>query len=1049
MERVELCCHTGMSDDNSVATPKDLIQRAIDLGMKAIAITDLDSVQAFPDAYHYAEYLNEEHAKKLKEDGLPEEVPLKIIYGAELRIVDDEFSATENDKGRKLSDTFVAVNCETTGFAPAFDRLIEIGAVRFEDGIPEERFSMYINPGIAIPERVTNLTDIDDLTVSGAPTIDEVLPKFIEFCGDSMIVGHNLPFDLSFLRAEAKRLGIEYDPTAVDTLPLSRLVLDRSKLTLNSVADALGLSADKPTCAADDADLTGFIYLNLIDKLREQGIHTLSELDENGIYTSRAITSLKSKPVIVLAKNDTGLQKLYKMITLSHTTFCDGWRNVVPLSVLKEYREDLLVGSSPRRDRVLEAIAEHQPEDKIKQMAGFYDFLSIDPPCNLESMIGRYRNPDVKRLEDVQECIRKYIQTGESLGIPVVATSRVRYVCPEDEIAHRVLDDPARWSDLYFVIRDYHLMSTDEMLKEFEFLGEETARRIVVDNTNLIADMIEEVIPQRKGKQYPVYPNAEDELRRICAARVHEKYGDILPDIVRNRLDWELSHIADNGFASLYMYAHLLTKKSHEDGFPTMLRGIGGGSFVAFLAGITDVNPLEPHYLCPKCHHADFDTSSVMMTYPGAMAPDLPDKKCPICGEKLVKEGFNITEETFLGLHGDKEPDFDINFAANYRYKAVNYLEELPGIGELYLPGERCLMGEPKAEKAVRDYCDNHNLNLAEEERCRLTEMLSQVKSSDGWHTGSLIVVPEGVDIEYYTPIEGRRGTKNTHLDYYSINRCLLKMELLSHNALDMLQMLERETGVKPEVISLEDERMMSLFYSANALGIDREEILDGLAGVPEFCYMSGDYVEFGQPKKFSDLAKLDALGHSTIDPEGDMKGILSKFESLSECIATRDDVMHYLLDKGLTRDDAFTIMEWVRKGKAYKNSRFGFKQSMLEIMTEHGVPEDFIDICKDIRYLFPKAHTVAYTLLAWRILYYKLYYPEAFYKAYVRHYANMEMLPFMNGAKLAEEYYRELMKEKRAGQLSSVRRELLRDCRVAVEMYARGITPDKIWEES
>ncbi|SCY70040.1 DNA polymerase-3 subunit alpha [Lachnospiraceae bacterium XBB2008] len=1048
MERVELCCHTGMSDDNSVASPKNLIQRAIDLGMKAIAITDLDSVQAFPDACHYTEYLNEEHAKKLREAGLPEEEPLKLIYGAELRVVDDEFSATENDKGQSLSDTFVAVDCETTGFSPAFDRLIEIGAVRFEDGIPEERFSTYINPGIAIPEEITNLTDIDDLTVSGAPTIDEVLPKFFEFCGESMIVGHNLPFDLSFIKAEAKRLGIDFEPTSIDTLPLSRLVLNLGSYRLNTVANALGLSAEKPECAADDAELAGFIYTSLIDKLKEQGINTLTELDENGIYSSKAVTGLKSEPVIVLAKNDTGLHNLYKLITLSHTTFCDGWRKVVPLSVLKEYRGDLIIGTSPGRMEVLEAIGARQSEEMINSTAGFYDFLTIEPPCNLDYLTDWFRCPEINNMEDIKECIGKYVKTGETLGIPVVASARVKYACAEDDIAHRILADHSGWCDCDRDRADNHLMSAEEMMAEFEFLGEETARKIVVDNTNLIADMIGEVSPQKKGKQYPVYPDAEDKLREICEARAHEIYGDKLPDEVSDRLEKELSRITENGFASLYMYAYLLVKKSHEDGFPTQLRGSGGGSFVVYLAGITDVNPLEPHYLCDKCHYAEFDLSGIESMYPGAMAPDLPDKKCPVCGEELRKEGFNIPVETFLGFHGDREPDFDINFAVQYRFKAVEYLKGLPGIGELYIPGTYVYMSEVEAEKAVRDYCDKHHMELPEEETGRITKMLSSVRKRDGMHPGGVIAVPEGVDVEYYTPIEAERGTHTTHLEYYSIDNCLLKIDLLMHKALDMLQMLEQETGVNPSDIPLEDEKMMSLFYSAEALGIDREGITDGLAGLPEFGAMRGDWAKIGQPKRFSDIAKIDALCHDSFDQEGNVEGILSKFGSLSECIATRDDVMHYLLDKGLSREDAFKIMEWVRKGKACRHSRFGFKPEMLQEMTDHGVPEEYIDACKDIMYLFPKAHTVQYTFLAWRILYYKLYYPEAFYKAYVRHYANMDKLPFLNGVEQAEGYYKYLMKMKQAGHLNSVQRTLFRDSKVALEMYARGITPDKSWEK-
>lgn len=841
MERVELCCHTGMSGDNSVASPRDLIKKAMELGMKAIAFTDIDSVQALPEACDTAKYMNEDRTRERKDAGLPEEEPLKVLYGAELRIIEDESSA-----------------------------------------------STYI-------------------------------------------------------------------------------------------------------------------------------------------------------PMVVLAKNDTGLKNLYKMITLSHTTYINGWCRGIPISKLEEYRKELLIGSTS----VLNEIAANQPEENIDRAAAFYDFLIVEPPCNLDYMVELNVFPDIKEPEDVRESIRRLIQTGEKLGIPVAASSIVRYVDQNDETAHRILADHNGRDDYDRDRGDHHLMSTDEMLAEFDFLGEEAARKIVVDNTNLISDQVGEVCPVKKGKRNPVYPEAELRLQEICDARVHELYGDDLPKEVSERLDKEMSWITDNGFASLYMYPLLLIKKSHEEGFPTLLRGLGGASFVAFLAGATDANPLKAHYICRKCRYTDFDTDRIKGMYPGAIGYDLPDRKCPVCGEDLSKDGFNVIEETFLGFRGDKEPDFDINFASEYRAKAAEYLAGLPGISETYIAGTVSKYGEKTADMIIRDYCVNKDLPLSDENYDHIADMLTHVRMTDGIHPGGVVIVPDGMDIHDHTPIQNKDGILSTHMEYHSVDSCLQKMDLLAHTAIDKLRMLEQETGVGIEEIPLEDEKMMSLFYGTEAFGIKREELSHGLAGVPEFSSMIGDLIDTVKPASLSDLIRLDGALHGTGVWKENAEELVKEGKEFRTCISTRDDIMLYLLDKGLSREDAYNIMEWVRKGKAHSQNRYGLKPEMEQNMLEHGVPEWYIDSCRKIRYLFPKAHSVQYTIQSWRLLYYKLYYPEAFYRSYAKHCISGNSGVFEHGMEYAKTRYKNLMKEKQAGYLSTCQEKLLNDCIVAIEMFARGIKPD------
>lgn len=750
--------------------------------------------------------------------------------------------------------------------------------------------------------------------------------------------------------------------------------------------------------------------------------------------------SMIADRVIALAQNDTGLLNLFKLITLSHTLYCHESGKAIPLSVLEEHRDGLIIGSSAGRSAALQTMFDRHTDEEIAKCAKLYDFLTVLPPGSMDYYVEFPVQENAAMTKHIQD-IAKLLQIGETLNIPVVATSHVSYADPGDKIAQKILAAHNYRIDFGWEQAEHHLMSTEEMLSEFAFLGRDEALKIVVTNSNLIADRIEEVSIDKKQKTRPVYPDAGDRLKELCTKRAHEIYGETLPKEVEDRLEKELPGIIDCGFASMYMYAHSLTEKSREDGFPTLIRGMGGASFVSFLAGISEVNPLSPHYLCPECRYIDFDMSGIPSMYPGAIGLDLPDRKCPECGADLSKEGFNIIEETFLGLRGDKEPDFDINFAAQYRGKAAEYLRKLPGIGKAYAAGTISTVTESKAASMIDDYCKKNRLRIPAEKKKRIVEILNRVREKDGIHPGGIVILPEDADINMFTPVREYKDGLATLIDYYSFDNCLTKLDLLTHNAHDMLHMLEQETGVKLNDIPLEDERIMSLFYSTKALGFQREELPNGLNGIPGFSSMDEDFFKLGQPKRFSDLIALDGLYHGTGTwTKNAEKNLRSGKWTLADCISTRDYIMHYLLDKGLDRKSAFSIMEWVRKGRATgRRSRYGFKPEMLQEMFDHEVPNRFIDSCRNIEYLFPKAHAVQYTIQAWRLLYFKLYYPEEFYKAYIRYEAIRESDLFKYGLEHALDIFKALNRKRPGDEISDGHRKLLKDSLVAIEMYSRA----------
>ncbi len=1030
-KRVELHCHTKMSDMDGVSDAKTLIKAAHRFGMPALAITDHGDVQAFPEVNHALE--------DLKLDSF------KPIYGVEGYIVDDYKQVVTKNKDCDVDNDYVVFDLETTGFSPVTNRIIEIGAVKIHNGEIVDRFSEFVNPKVPIPFRIEQLTSINDSMVENAEPIEVLFPRFVEFCQGCVLVGHNVAFDISFIEENGERLGMPVEYTTVDTVGISRMFLPQlGKHTLDAVAKELKIVLDHHHRAVDDAECTALIFLKFLQMMKEREITKLETLNEMSKLNVKSIQRMPTYHCILLAKNDIGRVNLYKLVSESHLTYYARHPRM-PKTLIDKYREGLIIGSACEAGELYRALLDGKSEKEIARIVSFYDYLEIQPVGNNRFMIQSDKIENVNSEEDIRKINKEIVALGEKFNKPVVATCDVHFCNPEDEVYRRIImagqgfDDADNQAPLY-------LHTTDEMLEEFGYLGAQKAEEVVITNTNKIADMVEYICPVRPDKCAPVIPNSDQLLTDICYRKAHEMYGETLPEIVEARLERELNSIIKNGFAVMYIIAQKLVWKSVEDGYLVGSRGSVGSSFVATMAGITEVNPLSPHYYCGKCHYSDFDSPEVK-AYAGTAGCDMPDKQCPVCGSNLIKDGFDIPFETFLGFKGDKEPDIDLNFSGEYQSKAHKYTEVIFGAGQTFRAGTIGALADKTAFGYVKKYYEERGQHKRNCEIDRIVQGCVGVRRTTGQHPGGIVVLPFGEEINTFTPVQHPANdmttdTITTHFDYHSIDHNLLKLDILGHDDPTMIRMLEDLTGIDATAIPLDDPGVMSLFQDTSALKVTPEEIRGcqlGCLGVPEFgTDFAMQMLIDTKPKHFSDLVRIAGLSHGTDVWLGNAETLIKEgTATISTCICTRDDIMTYLIQMGVEPSHAFSIMENVRKGKVAKRKCKEWdtwKQEMLE----HGVPDWYIWSCEKIQYMFPKAHAAAYVMMAWRIAWCKINYPQAYYAAYFSIRAkgfNYELM--CQGKKrlydAVEEY------DKKGDDRSNKEDDTFKDLRICQEMYARG----------
>ena len=1021
VKRVELHCHTTMSDMDGVTDVKKLLKTAMGWGHQAMAITDHGVVQAFPDANHCVEGKD-----------------FKVIYGMEGYLVDDIKNIVTDSRGQSLDSTFVVFDIETTGFSAVNDRIIEIGAVKVENGMITEKFSEFVNPERPIPFEIEKLTSINDRMVEDAPNISVILPKFMDFCGGSVLVAHNADFDTGFIRHNCEVLGLPYDYTYVDTLGIARSFLEGLKnYKLDTVVEAMGCTLANHHRAVDDAGATADVFVRFLERFKKKNIRDLDELNTYSAMSVDAIKKLKTYHIILLAKNEIGRINLYRLVSLSHMDYY-ARRPRIPKSVLAKYREGLIIGSACEAGELFRAVVDERPEEEIARIVEFYDYLEIQPTGNNEFMIRDPKMTKVSTVADLQDLNRKIVELGEKFNKPVCATCDVHFLNPEDEVYRRIIMSNKGFGDADLQPPLY-LRTTEEMLEEFQYLGAEKAEEVVVTNTNRIADMIDRISPVRPDKCPPVIENSAGILRDICYNRAHELYGEDLPDIVTERLERELNSIIGNGFAVMYIIAQKLVWKSVADGYLVGSRGSVGSSFVAYMAGITEVNSLQAHYLCPKCHYVDFD-SDYVKSFSGRSGCDMEDRVCPVCGEPLMKEGHDIPFETFLGFKGNKEPDIDLNFSGDYQSKAHAYTEVIFGKGKTFRAGTVGTLADKTAYGYAMHYYEEHEQHKRSCELDRISSGCVGVRRTTGQHPGGIIVVPHGEEIYSFTPVQhpaNDQTTKiiTTHFDYHSIDHNLLKLDILGHDDPTMIRMLEDITGVDATKIRLDDPEVLSLFHGLEALHIKPEDIGGtdlGSLGIPEFgTEFVMQMLRDTKPKAFSDLVRISGLSHGTDVWLGNAQTLIQEGKAqISTAICTRDDIMIYLIDKGVESEQSFKIMESVRKGK-------GLTPDYEKVMKEHDVPDWYLWSCKKIKYMFPKAHAVAYVMMGIRIAWFKIHEPLAYYAAFFTIRATAFDYGLMCQGKAAIDNH--IKAYKANPNLSKKEQDTLRDMKIVQEFYARG----------
>ena len=1034
MKRVELHLHTNMSAMDGMSSTASLLCRAAKWGHRAMAITDHGVAQAFPEALH----AQEGKQKDIIGD-------MKIIYGIEAYYINDEnsISVVRGRSAEPLDGTFIVFDLETTGLNPASEEITEIAAVRVVEGEIRDSFQTYVNPHKPIPPEITELTGISDETVADAPDLDKAVPEFLKWAGEGQypLVAHNAGFDMGFLRTACQRLGIEREFTSIDTLEMSRLMLPHMhKFKLNILAKELQVGPFEHHRASEDAAVLGRIYVKLLKRLREE-MHAVTTADINPVLaaTTDRKNKLKNLPryhFIILVKNQAGLRNLYQLISKSFLEYYNK-RPIMPRSELIRHREGLIFGSACEAGEVFRALTKGEPWEEIKRLASFYDYLEIQPIGNNNFMIAKGMAKDEEQLRDWN---RDILRLADELGKPCCATGDVHFLEPEDEAFRRILMAGQGFSDadnqapLYF-------KSTDEMLKEFSYLGEDRAYEVVVKNTNRIADMCDVIRPVPRENYPPHIDGCEDDLRNMCYEKAKRIYGDPLPEPVQARLDRELNSIIGNGYAVMYIIAQKLVTKSLADGYLVGSRGSVGSSLAAFMSDITEVNSLAPHYLCPDDKYLEWHEEY-------SCGVDLPDKICPNCGKPLTKQGFNIPFETFLGFEGDKVPDIDLNFAGEYQSRIHWYTGEIFGHDHVFRAGTIGTVAEKTAFGYVKKYMEERGIECSRAEENRLAAGCTGVRRTSGQHPGGVVVVPKEIEIYDVCPIQHPADDPDsdiitTHFEYHSIDANLLKLDELGHDDPTIIKHLENLTGVNAQEIPLDDPETMSLFHSCKALKYkgenpDTDPILGdlGCVAVPEFGtkFVRG-MVKETHPSTFAELVSISGLSHGTDVWLGNAAELVRKGIPLSGCICCRDDIMNYLILQGVKPKLSFKTMESVRKGK-------GLTEEMEAAMNEQHVPEWYIDSCKKIKYMFPKAHAVAYVMMAFRIAWFKVHRPLAFYSAYFSIRAKgFDASCMIKGDKVCLDKMSELRQKERDKTISAAEKDMMTTLEVCHEFYRRGFT--------
>lgn len=1032
---VELHTHTKMSEMVGVTDVEDLIKRAKEYGHKAIAITDYSVVHSYPAAYKIGKKLSKDDDK------------MKVIFGCEMYMIDDEALMITNPKDKKIDEEeFVVFDIETTGLNSHTNKIIEIGAVKIKAGRIIDRYSQLINPGISIPYHITEITSITNEQVANQPKIDEVIGKFVEFIGDAVLVAHNAPFDMGFIKRDIKEyLNIDLESSVIDTLQMARdLFPDFKKYGLGDLNKSLGLALEKHHRAVDDSQATANMFIIFLEKYKEKGIEYLKDINK-GFEVNVKKQSLKN--IMVQVKTQEGLKNMYKLVSEGHIKYFGNKKARIPKSVLKENREGLIVGSSlsahfMNSGELVELYLRHDLE-KLEETAKFYDYIELLPKSTYNELIEKEGTGSLASYDEVEKMNKYFYNLGKRLGILVTASSNVHYLDENEDIIRSILlygSGTVYSPRQYRVNNGFYFRTTDEMLKEFSYLGEQEAKEVVITNTNKIADMVEEGIkPIPEGFYPPKMDNAEEIVRTMTYEKAYRIYGDPLPNIVSARLERELNAIINNGFSVLYLSAQKLVKKSLDNGYLVGSRGSVGSSLVAFMMGITEVNALYPHYICdnPECKHSEFIEKE-------GVGIDLPDKICPNCGAPLRKDGYSIPFEVFMGFKGDKVPDIDLNFSGEYQSEIHRYCEELFGKENVFKAGTISTLAEKNAEAYVRKYFEDNNLNAVRAEIIRLGRLCQGAKKTTGQHPGGMVIVPQGNSIYEFCPVQRPANDETsesttTHYDYHVMDEQLVKLDILGHDDPTTIKLLQEYTNMEIKDIPLADKDTLKIFSSTESLGVSPEEIGTeiGTYGIPEFGtgFVRQMLIDT-RPTTFAELVRISGLSHGTnVWLNNAQEFVRNGQATLSQIITVRDDIMNYLIDQGLDNSDAFKIMEFVRKGKPKKEPENWEKYSNM--MKEKNVPDWYIESCRRIEYMFPKGHAVAYVMMAMRIAYFKVHKPLAFYAAFLSRKADDFDMEVMSKGVLAKQKLEELSKEPK---LDPKKKNEQAICEIVVELEARGI---------